>query len=180
MAVRSIQGVHVSTFKEAFDFVMQHEDPQRSGAVTVDAGGRTRFGIAQLFHPDLQEDFFTCPAEEAMAQAEKIYEREYWRPARLADIGDQSIANKIFDMVVNMGEHQAVRIAQRAINCMGAGCLAEDGVPGDQTLSAINGADAVLLHQMLCALMRDYYLHVATVKPSQQKYLAGWLKRAEA
>ena len=68
----------MADFKTAFLFTLQHEDSTRSGKVTVDAGGRTRFGIAEKFHPDLPEEFFTGPAEDALAEAEKIEEREYW------------------------------------------------------------------------------------------------------
>ena len=32
----------MTDFKQAFAFVLQHEDSTRSGNVTVDAGGRTR------------------------------------------------------------------------------------------------------------------------------------------
>ena len=54
----------MSDFQPAIAFVLQHEDPARSGKVTEDAGGRTRFGIAEKFHPDLPEDFFTGPADQ--------------------------------------------------------------------------------------------------------------------
>jgi hypothetical protein len=49
----------MADFKPAFLFTLQHEDSTRSGKVTIDAGGRTRFGIAEKFHPDLPEEFFT-------------------------------------------------------------------------------------------------------------------------
>jgi hypothetical protein len=53
----------MASFSPAFDFVMNDEDPHRKGKVTEDAGGQTRFGIAQKFHPELPEDFFTGTAE---------------------------------------------------------------------------------------------------------------------
>ena len=83
---------------------------------TADGGGRTRFGIAEKFHPDLPEEFFTGPAEDALAEAEKIEEREYWNSMRLAEVENQNAANKIFDMGVNMGVRQAGVYAQRAVN----------------------------------------------------------------
>src|SRR5579864_9509963 len=104
----------MADFKTAFAFVLHHEDSTRSGKVTVDAGGRTRFGIAEKFHPDLPEAFFAGPAEDALAEAEKIEEREYWDAMRLAEVEDQNIANKLFDMGVNMGVLQAAVYAQRA------------------------------------------------------------------
>src|SRR5215475_2876982 len=108
----------MADFKPAFAFVLQHEDSTRSGKVTVDAGGRTRFGIAGRFHPDLPEEFFTGPAEEALAEAERIEEREYWAPMRIGEVENQNVANKLFDMGVNMGIRQAGIYAQRAANML--------------------------------------------------------------
>jgi len=111
----SLEGNPMSTFAPAFDFVMNHEDPHRTGKVTEDAGGRTRFGIAQKFHPELPEEFFTGPAEDALKRAEEIMRRDYWQSMRLDEINNQNVANKLFDMAVNMGVHQAGVYAQRAV-----------------------------------------------------------------
>ena len=172
----------MADFKAAFAFVLQHEDSTRSGRVTVDAGGRTRFGIAEKFHPDLPEEFFIGPVEDALAEAEKIEEREYWDAMKLAEVEDQSVANKLFDMGVNMGVLQATVYAQRAANALVAVDVrvAEDGVIGPRTLAAINTAGPMAYYQLLRELSAAYYRHVAAVNPAQAVNLAGWLKRAEA
>jgi lysozyme family protein len=164
----------MADFKMAFLLTLQHEDSTRSGKVTVDAGGRTRFGIAEKFHPDLPEEFFTGPAEDALAEAEKIEQREYWDRMRLAEVENQNVANKLFDMGVNMGVRQAAVYAQRAAR------VVEDGVIGTRTLAAINGADPIGYYQALCELSVAHYRHVAAVNPAQAVNLAGWMKRAEA
>ena len=169
----------MSDFKPAFEFTMQHEDASRSGKVTVDAGGRTRFGIAEKFHADLPEEFFGGPAEDALAQAEEIEEREYWHPMRLAEVESQDVANKLFDMAVNMGVRQAALYAQRAANTFASG-LMEDGVIGAQTLAAINRAAPLAFYQLLCELSAAHYRHLAAVNPTQERNLSGWMKRAEA
>lgn len=177
----------MADFKPAFAFVLQHEDPSGSGVVTEDAGGRTRFGIASKFHPELTEEFFTGPAEEALAEAQRIEEQEYWEAMRLAELGNQNVANKLFDMGVNMGVRQASIYGQRAANLM-LGRLAsgpeqrltEDGVIGAKTLAAINSCDPRELYQALCELSEAHYRHVAAVNPAQAVNLKGWLKRAEA
>jgi lysozyme family protein len=179
----------MSDFKEAFDFVMQHEDAQLSGVVTTDAGGHTRFGIAQKFHPDLDNSFFDGPAADALAAAEQIYEHDYWEAMRLTEVESQNIANKLFDMGVNMGTHQAVHLAQRALNAListgaqpppAAEPLLEDGIIGDHTVAAINAADPIQLHGMIVEVCKAFYIHVATNNPAQAVYLHGWLKRAES
>jgi lysozyme family protein len=179
----------MSDFKQAFDSTMKHEDPHLSGVVTMDAGGRTRFGIAQKFHPELPESFFDGPAEEALATAERIEEHDYWNPMRLSEIENQNIANKIFDMGVNMGIHQAGHLVQRALNGFHTRVaqppsavfpLVEDGLIGDHTINAINAADPIQLHQMLVELCKQFYRHIAANNPAQAPYLNGWLKRAES
>src|SRR5258708_37023419 len=97
----------MSDFKEAFDFTMKQEDARLSGVVTVDAGGRTRFGIAQKFHPDLPESFFDGPTEDALARSEEIYKHDYWDPMRLGEIQDQNPPHKMTDKGINKGEHHA-------------------------------------------------------------------------
>jgi lysozyme family protein len=196
----------MANFAPAIEFVLQHEDPAHSGKVTVDSGGRTRFGIAQKFHPGLPDKFFTCPAEEALEKAEQILHDEYWAPLRLDEIKSQPVANKLFDMAVNMGIHQAAIYAQRAANgllqhqalvppprpgqksaalpasssSVFADRLDEDGKLGEKSLAAINALEPIYYYRVLCDFSRQHYTHVASLNPSQAQNLAGWLKRADA
>jgi len=177
----------MANFKLAFQFVLPHEDSSCSGKVTLDAGGRTRFGIAERFHPELPDEFFTGPAEEALALAQEIEEREYWQAMRLEEVEDQNVANKLLDMGVNMGVHQAAILAQRAANFLlrtganpAAAQLPEDGVIGEKTLAAINAVIPADYHRALCELSEAHYRHLAAVNPQQAVNLHGWLKRAQA
>ncbi|MGH9568805.1 MAG: glycoside hydrolase family 108 protein [Candidatus Angelobacter sp.] len=177
-------------FAPAFDFVMQHEDASRTGKVTVDAGGRTRFGIAAKFHPGLPESFFTGPAEDALKMAEEILRRDYWTPMRLAELQQQNLASKLFDMGVNMGVRQAAIYAQRAVNGCAAppgaagpranGCVQEDGVIGERTIAALNAADPIRLYELLCEWSRRHYAHIAAINPAQAVNVSGWMRRADA
>jgi lysozyme family protein len=172
----------MADFKPAFAFVLQHEDATRSGRVTVDAGGRTRFGIAEKFHPELTEEFFTGPAEDALQEAEKIEKHDYWDCLRLSEVENQNVANKLFDIAVNMGVRQAAVYSQRALNALlpREAQLVGDGVMGEKTLAAINAASPTVYHQLLCELSAAHYLQVTAAHPAQAVNLKGWLKRAEA
>jgi lysozyme family protein len=173
----------MADFQPAFAFVMDHEDRGRTGKVTEDAGGRTRFGIAKKFHLDLPEDFFTVAAAEALKTAEQIYQRDYWEALRLGELESQNVANKIFDMAVNMGTHQAAVYAQRAANGLiaaPAARLHEDGVFGPATIAAINSLNPIAVYQLLCEWSRRHYQHVASINPAQAVNLAGWMKRADS
>jgi lysozyme family protein len=180
----------MADFKTAFARTLKFEDdPREPGRVTVDAGGRTRFGIAQKFHPSLPEVFFTGPAEDALADAERIEQADYWDPLELSEVQDQDVANKLFDMAVNMGAHQAAVLAQRAANLLtqsgaqppsAAANLMEDGKIGPKTLAAISSLDPARYLQALRELSAQLYRHIASVNPAQAGNLEGWLRRAEA
>jgi|SRR5438270_998913 len=165
--------------KIAIERTMKLEDSTLSGKVTHDAGGRTRFGIAQKFHPDLPEEFFTGPKEEALAEAEQIMETDYWNVLHLSEVESQDVANKLHDMAVNMGVHQAGVYAQRAVNSQLL-LLNEDGNIGPKTLAAINAIDPQVYYGLLCQFSAWHYRHIAANNPSQAENLNGWLKRAEA
>lgn len=147
--------------------------------VTEDAGGRTRFGIAERFHPELGDEFFQGPAESALEVAREIYRSDYWRPVRGEEIKDQAVATKLLDMAVNMGVRQAIVLCQRALNAMEFQ-LREDGACGSRTLSATNTASASLLLAHLRECCANFYQHLAAVRPEAQEYLHGWLTRAKA
>ncbi|HVH87949.1 MAG TPA: glycosyl hydrolase 108 family protein [Terriglobales bacterium] len=125
--------------------MLRNENPHLSGVVTEDSGGRTRFGIAERFHPDLGDEFYCGPAETSLETAREIYRSEYWQPIRGDEIHDQRIATKLLDMAVNMGVRQAIVLCQRAVNAMSGIHLIEDGVVGSITLAALNGCDAAVL-----------------------------------
>jgi len=189
----------MSEFQPAFENTMNHEDATRSGKVTTDAGGKTRFGIAEKFNPDLPEEFFTGPKDKALSIAEMRMQEDYWTKGNLAQIENQDVANKVFDMMVDMGVHQGAIYAQRAANFLirqsialpspdGATgelkplipefTLAEDGVLGPKSIAAINSFDQEQFIQILRELSAAHYKHIAAVNPSQQVNLDGWLKRA--
>lgn len=192
----------MADFKIAFEHTMDFEDRHRTGKVTEDAGGRTRFGIAQKFHPDLPEEFFTGSVEQALADAEAMEESQYWEKMHLADIESQDVANKLFDMAINMGVHQAGVYAQRACNFQlqqgvqavidspdtaddlkplrAAFPLLEDGVIGPKTIAAINAEDPKAFYALLCEFSAAHYRHIAANNPSQAVNLNGWLVRANA
>jgi lysozyme family protein len=192
----------MADFKQAFAHTLRFEDSTLSGEVTVDAGGRTRFGIAERFHPELSDSFFCGDTDEALAEAERIEESEYWRPLSLAGVLGQDVANKVFDMAVNMGVRQAAVFAQRAANALladgsadaaasvgggNAGAapsdamrLVEDGMIGPQTLAAINRLDPGRYLKILRELSAEFYRHIASINPVQAKNLSGWLRRAKA
>lgn len=180
----------MAQLEAAIENTMSFEDPHRTGNVIEDAGGRTRFGIAEKFHPELPSRFFSKRKDEALAVAEGLLEREYWDKACLEQIADQGVANKLFDMAVNMGVHQAGIYAQRAVNAalqisqpqpgVAANRLDEDGVFGPRTIAAINSLEPAVYVGLLREFSAAHYRHIACVNPAQAPNLEAWLRRAAA
>ena len=67
---------------------------------------------------------------EIMAQP--YYKKKYWLPVRGDEILDQASAEDIYDMGVNSGPSQGIRLAQRAAG------IKETGKMDDDTLKEIN------------------------------------------
>jgi len=139
----------------------------------LDAGGETNFGISKRSYPSV--DIANLTIEDAAV----IYERDFWRPHPYAHINDQDVANKVFDMSVNMGSHRAHILLQRSVNGCG-GCVVCDGSFGPLTLDAVNRADPSILLNEIRENMGKFYYSLAASKPSNQKFLKGWMARANA
>jgi lysozyme family protein len=158
-------------FLKAFEYLMYHEggyvnDPK-------DAGGETKFGISKRSYPSLDIKNLTRD------QACKIYFVDFWMKAKCEDINDENIATKFFDLAVHTGIPQAVKLIQRALRSAGEQVI-EDGIIGPNTLSAINKADPTDLLAALKSEAAGFYRFIASINPSQQRFINGWLNRAYA
>lgn len=161
----------MSEFRPALAFLLPHEggyvcDPD-------DQGGATNCGISQWTYPHL--DIKNLTAQEIS----DLYFTDWWQKYPFAQLNDQNVANKLFDMAVNMGTHQAVTLFQRAINGCGPMVLC-DGHMGPVTLAAANGVDPVALLEGMREEAERFYRTLAIEKPSNAKFLDGWLERARA
>jgi lysozyme family protein len=166
----------MATFDEAIKVVLGPEldgHGDEGGYVNDpdDPGGETKYGITKRAYPNLSI------RELTVAQAEQIYERDFWMPA-WGGIRSQVVANKLFDLGVNQDapgfNHrlQAVKTLQRALG------IKADGWFGPATLSAVNAVpDSKLLPEWRAQCARFYGLVVAR-RPESVKYLLGWMRRA--
>jgi lysozyme family protein len=156
-------------FLKAFDYMLKHE----GGYVNdkADPGGETRYGISKRSYPHLNIKDLT------LDQAREIYHRDFWSKAKCEDISDENLALKFFDLVVNIGINQAVKLIQRALRAAGTQVI-EDGIIGSVTLAAINKSDPTDLLAALKSEAAGYYRLIASINPSQQKFIEGWLRRA--
>jgi len=151
-------------FKKAVTKTLQHEscyvdDPH-------DPGGETNFGISKRSYPDLDIQALT------RNEAKEIYFRDYWQKNRCGDINNQKIAEKVFDLAVNMGAFRANCLLQIAVNYAGTPVVI-DGMIGPQTLGAVNGQASGYLLALLKIEAIRFYTGLENVR-----YESGWVKRA--
>jgi lysozyme family protein len=138
----------------------------------ADKGGETNFGISKRSYPSL--DIKNITQEKAI----EIYYKDFWKPIKADEIKSALVAAKLFDMAVNMGASQAVKILQRAYNIISRSDLIVDGVIGNRTLAAINGVEELSLLSSLAAENVLFYKGLIDKDPSQNVFKEGWFRRA--
>lgn len=140
----------------------------------ADAGGETNFGISKASYPTL--DIKNLTRDGAI----EIYKRDFWDKLGASKLTD-AIGSKVFDMAVNMGSSQAVKILQRACNhCAPQRPLAIDGQLGPQTTFTSNNVNQQDLLRMLRSECANFYIQLASEHPQMRKFLTGWLRRARS
>jgi lysozyme family protein len=158
-------------FNLAIEVVLEHEGESYVDNPS-DAGGPTKFGIAQRWNPDLNIRGLT------RGQAIEIYWQRYWA-GRGYDKLPAGVAIKSFDLAVNMGKKGALTCLQRALRAAGIR-VAVDGILGPETWNAASDVDpGVLIAALRSEAACEYRLLIAR-NPSQEVFRDGWLNRAYA
>lgn len=175
----------MANFKEAYDITAKYE----GGYVNdpADAGGETIFGVARNSWPNLamwgtldrykktgmtkKELEKACKADnDFMQEVETVYYNQYWFKIWGDKLTDQKSANAIYDFAVNSGVSRAVKYAQIASGAT------SDGKMGPKSLAAINSCKDFT--NKYADLRCEFYTNLAEKRPSNQKFLKGWLNRA--
>lgn len=165
-----------------------------------DSGGETNFGItlavAQTHQKALKEKFkwngtmksFTKP------MAKYVYEVDYWAKLKLDDIYKTSpfLADKLFDLGVNVGKARAAKWLQEALNVFNRKAkdyddITVDGGIGNQTLTAINGLiksrgkDQAIKTLLKALITRQgaHYQQIALDNEKNETFMFGWFERLD-
>ena len=152
----------MSHFDKAILAVLKHE----GGYVNNpnDPGGETRYGICKRSYPKVDIKNLT------QAEAIEIYRRDFWNPQY--ERMPYEIAAKVFDIAVNMGQRQAHKLLQRAVN------VVDDGIIGGKTIAAVMAMSIGDLLDNITIEQIKYYKAVVYNRPTSSVFMAGWLKRA--
>ena len=150
-----------------------------------DPGGETYKGISRRNNPDwagwvIIDGYKSSPEFPRILEADTRlqsltaleFREGYWKNL-YSQIDSQSVANKIFDMGVNMGVGTAVKLLQAAL------AITQDGFFGTDTLLETNRHGDDLLAPYKAKLVQ-HYENLVAANPALGKFLAGWLRRANS
>jgi lysozyme family protein len=129
-----------------------------------DAGGVTKYGIAQNSHPELNV------ATMSLSDAMNVYIAKYWNAMQMDSI-PHPLTILYFDCCVNPGPGRAPKFLQQAAG------VTVDGQVGPATLAAVAAADQTQLINTISDLRAAYYQAVVTNHPEDAQFLNGWLRR---
>ncbi|WP_299760856.1 glycosyl hydrolase 108 family protein [uncultured Pontibacter sp.] len=169
--------------------------PREGGYANVpgDMGKETYQGISRKFWPNWPGWALidAIKAVRPLEQGEVIhdynlkvlvknfYRQSFWNTMLGNSIKNQQIADILFDSHVLMGGN-GIEVAQRVLRQLGF-AVDVDGVVGTkQTLPALNNVDANLFYQKFKEARKAYHIATVNAKPSQGKFLKGWLSRVDS
>jgi lysozyme family protein len=149
-----------------------------------DSGGETYRGISRKNWPSwsgwqvidqhkTESDFPANLDQDSVLQGLIVdfYHKNFWN---YDGLNDQDVANKVFDLGVNVGKTHAVKILQTTVGAV------VDGIYGEATENLSNHHPKGSLSTLIRAAAEDYYKKLVILHPEDSIFLKGWLARAEA
>jgi lysozyme family protein len=116
--------------------------------------------------------------------ARQLFRDRFWRPLRCAEMMDP-VGLKLFDMAVNVGITQGVKLLQDALNRSESRTkwnaypkLLRDGIMGENTLDAVQHNHPDELTNLICEEQADFYRLLIRQNPKFEDFKDGWLNRA--
>lgn len=146
-------------FEEAIKHILWHEGGYANDA--DDTGGETRYGISKKAFPHI--DIANLTKDKAI----ELYRTYYWLAGK-CDRVDSRWRLLYFDTCVNMGVGQAVKFLQLCVN------QKPDGIFGRVTELYSERFDGF----KFLMFRIEKYINICLGRPTQVKYLKGWVKRA--
>ena len=107
----------------------------------------------------------------------QFYYEQFYTPMKIDNINSLLISGHLLCHGVNAGIGNAVKLLQQAINQAYSVKIKVDGIIGNITLSYANGDKKDEVAQDFIQQRIQYYKNIVVKKPSQKKFLNGWLNR---
>lgn len=175
----------------AFDEAVEHT-LEREGVFSddpADLGGATKYGITEA---TARAYGYEGPMQGLpKAVAVRIYKSQYWDALRLDDVAavSEALAEKLFDMAVNVGVGRAAKWLQCGLNVLNReeALYADLSVDGDveaitlgalQALEHVRGARGMtVLYRIMNGLQVAHYVTISEQRPTNERFTFGWVLR---
>ncbi len=166
-------------FLKVFTAVMDIEGGGAVHKVTGDPGGRTAWGIAETFHPDL-----FIPDPPTLTEAIPWYYNEYWLNMSLDLVQSSAMCFELFEWAINKTVRKSVLDAQEAANRLrqfrgdpSSTIISVDGLMGPKTLSSLNGLKNVEGAWVFYFNQRQVRYYESRPSDKRHRFLSGWVNR---
>ena len=145
----------------------------------IDLGGPTKMGVTlktwQAHGYDKTGDGIIDKEDVKLLTKEDMIEcilrPHYWNRWRADEIQSQSIANILVDWVWGSGKY-GITIPQGILG------VKQDGIVGSITISAVNNyPDQETLFNQIKQARRAYFNMICLDRPTNKRFLRGWLNR---
>lgn len=172
--------------KKLINLVLKHEG--NYAKVDGDAGGETYMGISRKSFPQWAgwktvDQYKPLKHNQHInddnldTMVRRLYYNKFYIPLHIDKIENKELAAHLLDHSVNAGIKNGVKILQKSINAATDSKLKIDGVLGDKTLDALANSNQEEVSEYFVANRNQYYKDLVKNKPTQKKFLNGWLKR---
>jgi hypothetical protein len=132
-------------------------------------------GINAEYWPKQFQAIADSPAAARGPLVANFYLTNFWDGSGIYRLSSQDLASRVFDMSINAGRVEAVKILQRAIVASGTQ-IAVDGNLGPLTAAAADSRPTLPILNAYRSGREAYYRSIATTP----EILEAWLRRAAA
>lgn len=178
------------TQKQEFliNMILQHEGGYCK--IDGDAGGMTYKGIARNCNPKwsgwkIVDKNLPLKYNQTIKDKEldnlvlDFYLKSFYNPCKIDEINNLLLSGHLICHAVNAGIRPAVKLLQKSINKVYQTSLSIDGQMGKKSLEYCNGDKIEEVIKQFIAERNAFYANIVKNKPSQKKFLQGWLNRVK-
>lgn len=175
------------------NMILSHEGGYSSGnekQTKGDSGKETYCGISRVYNPNWNGwkiiDTYKpikynsiIDNNDLKLSVIQFYYKNYYTPLKCGQFDSLLIAGHLICHGVNAGIKTSVKLLQTSINNVYNIGIDVDGIVGADTLAYSNGDKKTMVENEFIKQRNNYYKNIVARKPSQKKFLNGWLNRVK-
>jgi lysozyme family protein len=147
----------------------------------ADPGGATKYGISLRFLKGLSLEVADLDHDGNIdiddiklithEIATPIYEQRFYTPMQIEQFRSDELALQLFDMGVNAGPRQAIKLLQQELS------ITADGIVGAETLRVANSFSFNTMAIRYKYGRIFFYKNLVKIHPEYSIFLKGWINR---